>query len=453
MKVHGVFHPAFGSRILSEWALVSLTPYEKNYIDDFEEGKVSDIKYLGEGVTSKAYYSPICNFVIKHNKFNPYVEDKASWSHGSLAHEYKILTQISPKVKSTQRGIAYLETEKGGKFLLSTLVAGTPADINSNPFTSKYIDRLLRNLYRLDKSGIIHSDLSRPNLLLDNENNVNIIDYQWADKYDLNQTSYNFNLRNAAFAPIEAPNNANMFESAALAGYSRKIPKNDLQVFLKNYYSNKAHYVEKNIKRLNSFIQSEDCYSNSVNNLVDFEQAKLKAYSNIDPYIVEAEVLKMNILNLHRRQYSCYDINKIEERNILRAIPLTLKAKECAEKLYNYTKGYEVDRAYYAGMKKIAEFWQKNMWHWYIPALMNVFDILSGEKQDPAKIYFPEKLFNFDKLDVVELGESRNLVKYKYEDNLLRQLFLLAKKKGFKAVSKEREKVYDILWRIFSQIR
>ena len=164
-----------------------------------------------------------------------------------------MLLNISPKVKTTQRGIAYVETLKGGQFLISTLVKGKPANVYSNPFGEKHIDRLLRNLYRLDKSMIIHSDLSHPNLLLDNDDNVNIIDYQWANFYNLSNPYSNYGLENSSFPYFETPNNASMFEAAALAGYARKLPSKDVENFLKKYYENKAPYVEKNISRLKQY--------------------------------------------------------------------------------------------------------------------------------------------------------------------------------------------------------
>lgn len=45
-----------------------ITSYEKNYIDRFEDGQVWDAKFLGKGVSPKAYYSSLNDFVIKQNK-------------------------------------------------------------------------------------------------------------------------------------------------------------------------------------------------------------------------------------------------------------------------------------------------------------------------------------------------------------------------------------------------
>ncbi len=58
----------FKSKVVYEQSKVPLTDFEKSYIDRFEEGMVDDARYLGEGVTAKAYYLPSCNFVIKQNK-------------------------------------------------------------------------------------------------------------------------------------------------------------------------------------------------------------------------------------------------------------------------------------------------------------------------------------------------------------------------------------------------
>ena len=48
---------AFKSRIVYENSKNGLSTSQKEYIDLFEEGKVNDTKFLGEGVTSKALYS------------------------------------------------------------------------------------------------------------------------------------------------------------------------------------------------------------------------------------------------------------------------------------------------------------------------------------------------------------------------------------------------------------
>ena len=440
--------PVFKSRVVHENSVTPLTSTERDYIDKFEDGKVSDARFLGEGVASKAYYSPVCDFVLKQNKYNPYIKKKSRYDMGSLAYENDILQKIDPSVESTQRAKAYVETEKGGKFLISTFVNGKPADKRGNPFTREHIDNLLKNLFRLDKSFIIHSDLSRPNLLLDNNDNVNIIDYQWADTYDLGLKRSNFGLVNSYFPVFETPNNASMFEGAGLAGYVRPMFIDDQYIFLRRYYNNKAEYTEKNIYRIEEY-NSHHNFS-KLTEAYQFEKARAKAYDNMDEHILNAEVLKMNILNLHRRQFSCHDLNKIEPRNILRAIPLTIRAKECADVLADFSDGYSMDKIYYSYMRKFGEFWKQNMDNWYTGVLKWIFRLMSGEESDPARIFFPEKFDDFDNLDIVDGSYSLHVPrKFASEDMKLRGLFLDAYRFGKNSIFCRKDEAYKIIDKVF----
>lgn len=442
------FHNSiFKSKVIYEDSNIPLTSQEKDYIDRFEEGRTYDHRFLGEGVVSKAFYSSSQDFVIKQNKVNSYLPSKERNEFGSLAHENKMLLKIDPNVKTTQRGKAYVETKKGGKFLISSFVSGKPANRYTNPFKEKHIDRLLRNLYRLDKSFIIHSDLSNPNLLLDTNDNVNLIDYQWADEYDLYYDYCNFNLRNSSFPPFESPNNASMFEAAGLAGYTRPMSIDQAKNFLKKYYENKTHYVEKNIRRLEEINKQSGM---TLGRAIEFEKSRAKAYGYMDENILNAETHKMNILNLHRRQFSCHDLNKVDPRNILRAIPLCIRAKECADALANYDEGAFVDETYYSYMRQFGEFWQENIEKWYTQTLKWIFKLVSREISDPVKVYFPEKIDDYNNLDIVKSSWSYTVPrKFSSIDLQLRELFKNAHLWGYNSRYCEKQKAYRLIEQVF----
>ena len=394
----------FKSRVIYETSKVKLTESQKDYIDKFEENAyTTDAKFLGEGVTSKAYYSPSQNFVIKRNKPNPYVKEKTRNEMGSLAHENKILLAIDDNVKTTQKAIGYVETENGGQFLLSTLVKGTPANRWTNPFTEKHIDRLLRNLYRLDKSKIIHCDLSRPNLLLNDNFDVNIIDYQWGEIFEPLYPERNYRLENSNFPTFEMPNNATMFETAALPGYLKSLNNEDAEDFLSNYLNTKAIYTDKKYQKMKNYFSK---YPWIKDNCSEFELAKTKAYKYLDSNIRTAELLKMNLLNTHRRQYSCYDENKIEPRNLLRAIPLMLKAKQFADKLTRIQTSYESDKKYFNFMNRYGEYWQNKISTWYPQTIEWLFEVFTGVTEARGRILFPEKFDDFSGLDVAEIKNN-----------------------------------------------
>lgn len=443
MKVYPVFFrrvsgSTFKSRVVYTEPVNAFSQSEKDCIDRFEEGDRTGMSYLGEGVTSTAYYSPLYNFVIKQNKVNPYIKEKDRSDNGSLAYEARMLFHIGDDVKTTQRVIGYAETENGGKFLISKFVQGKPNDLTSNPFQPKHIDRLLRNLNRLDRSQIIHSDLSRPNLLLTENFDVNIIDYQWAEKFTYSPYSENHGIDNAYFPDFEAPNNALMFESASLSGYLRRMPKNQVKDFVKSYLQIKSKYTKKKIDDLEK-LSVENPYIKQ-SGMIDFEKAKYQAYLNPTDDVIKTEILKFNILNLNRRQYSCHDENKIQPRNILRTIPLCFEAKDCADELtYFKPQNDSGNSKYYEYMNKYGKYWQDIMQVWYPKTFDWIYKVVSGYEQDTAKRYFPDKLNDFSNLTIVS-EQQNNLndvssdnieTKSKEEEKEMREEFLSAARNGF----------------------
>ena len=373
--------------------------------------------------------------MIKQNKYNPYIKEKSGSENGSLEHENEILYLINDDVKTTQRPIGYAETESGGKFLVSKFVTGKPYDKNSNPLTLKHIDRLLRNLNRLDRSQIIHPDLSRPNLLLADNYDVNIIDYQWAEHF---KYQYENGLKNSFFPDFEVPNNALMFESAALSGYLRQMQKDKIVDFIRSYLIIKSKYVEKKIKHLEK-LKNINTHLYITKDMIDFEKAKYNAYKNPTRDVITSEMLKFNILNLNRRQFSCHDENKVEPRNILRAIPLCFEAKDCARELSNFTPSYDKNNdEYFKFMNKYGQFWEKNMKDWYPPTLKWIYCLVSGREADNAKRYFPEKLNDFTnigiinpKISMISLLAGYIETRSRSQEMNLRNLYQSAQKSGF----------------------
>lgn len=104
-----------------------------------------------------------------------------------------------------------------------------------------------------------------------------------------------------------------------------------------------------------------------------------------------------------RRQYSCYDINKIEPRNILRAIPLMVKAKQFADKLSNIQAQFNCDQLYFDFMNKYGKFWQNNISDWYPKTIKWLFEVVTGVTKSEGRILFPDKFDDFSGLNVAEI--------------------------------------------------
>ena len=410
----------FKSKVISVTpSNASITQTQKDFIDDFEDS--SDYwrtnhlgcRYLGEGVCSKAYYSPLHNFVIKENKPNPYIPEKLySNDYGTLAHENEILNAIEPSVENSQLGLALCKTEKGGQFLLSTLVRGTTADVESNPYTPKIINRLLRTLYRLDKNGIVNTDLSGANVLLDQYNqNANIIDYQWAEKTAFTRDNYSYKLLN--FPEFEIPANDVMFERSGLAGYLDDLSNQSsiykARTFLDMYLGEKSHFCEKRADKaekelLTRSYSAYNAYESTVKERIEFERLKAEIFKNAPISVIDTEILKINMLKLQRKAYAFIDPNVITPRNVLMTIPYSLRTYASANELSQRSKEGQnrtTDpklKKYFSYMERYGDYWQNKLSEWYPPGFDWVYKVTTGKVEDTNKRYFPEELTEFKNL-------------------------------------------------------
>ncbi len=371
-----------------------LTEEAKDFIDKFEEvgdserTKKLNCKYLGEGVYSKAYFVPNLNFVIKENKRKPIIPPKRPDQMGSLSHENSILYGINEHVDHSQKGIAYVETENGGQFLISSFVAGKKMDPKTNPIDEKTMDRLLRTLYRLDKSNILNSDLSGSNILITEDKYANLIDFQWGEK--TNPSYSNSYYKNFSFPEFEAPNNMTSYEGASLSGYLNRLDNG--REFLEKYLFLKSHYCEKKAKKLQELYS--ETRSSYLPERIEFENLKAYAYTHPTDNVINAELLKMNIIKNHRNQYTFYDENVVESRNMLVAINHCIKAKYSADKLAQLKSDSEDPfiNKYFKYMNKYGVFWQTNCRNWYPETLKWIYRVVAGDEYAIPTIYFPEEI-------------------------------------------------------------
>ncbi|MCQ2788846.1 MAG: hypothetical protein MJ229_00565 [bacterium] len=379
--------PSFASKVIYEKSNYPLSQNAKDFIDKFEElpepQKKEECKYLGSGMTGSAYYTPLFNFVIKQSSRPNDYKNSRDYK-GSLYQENDVLLALNPHVEHTQYGIAYVETEKGGKFLISTLVDGKKADVNNNPLNNKKLDRLLRTLYRLDKNGILNTDLSSSNILYTDDNYANIIDYQWGEKFKPGCfTSFKY----VSLPGFEEPSNMNMFEGASFAGYLERCE--NPRELLKDYLLLKAHYTEKKI----DFLERQNGNSYYIDDRIDFEKAKLEAYKNPTDDVLNAELLKMTIMKEHRRQYNYIDIDiNDENKNILEMFNHCVLGTIAAETLSKYTSSDNEKYFYY--MRQYGEYYNTRNKKDYTATMEWIAKMCAGTESRLSSVFKQNKIMN-----------------------------------------------------------
>ena len=160
------------------------------------------VKFLGSGVSAAVYM-----FL----KFPQIVIKQAFNQKETFEDEQQHLQMVPDEVTHSQRfGAGFFDDETGRHYLVSTLVRGNSADLSENPWTKKHFDSLFETLYEMDKVGLYHGDLNNGNLKLTRDGEVNIIDWQWAQKIPYGQF---FDEKDGLVQPgFLMPDNAQMFE-------------------------------------------------------------------------------------------------------------------------------------------------------------------------------------------------------------------------------------------------
>lgn len=381
---------SFTSRVVFESPAGRLTTAQKDFIDKFEESddteKIADMncEYLGEGISAKAYFSPLYDFVIKQTKNDSALPRKERYASGSLYQENEILQRINDHVTHTQRGVAYVETEKDGQFLISTLVDGERANCVVNPYNEENMSRLLRTLYRLDKNGIINTDLTGSNVLV-TPSQANIIDYQWGEIFDAG--SYN-DFKYIQLPQFEAPSNMTTFEGAGLTGYIEQHP--EPRKFLKEYLTIKSKYIDKKIHKLEKLYEETGSYY--LPERIEFEKSKAHVYKNITDDVLNVELLKMRLMKNHRRQYTCIDPEVVKSRNVLEAIKWCADGYLVSNCLKNYPVNLdnydEESQKYFNFMKRYGEFGVNRAKEEYPETLKWIAKMLDGSEERKDNIFY-----------------------------------------------------------------
>jgi len=326
-----------------------------NEVDKFEETH-SNADYLGAGLFARAYVFKGTPYVIKESLEDDYAKE----ANKGFYQEAAMLTRVPDKMKTSQKLIAHVETERGNCYLLSTLVAGGPADCQKRPWTTKSFQGLLRSLYDLDEAGIYHNDVNQANCLLDNVGNVNILDYQFGTTFSPYNTSENS--KNFKCTSFQMPSNAQMFEMASLPFYlkdmGRKYPKKEVSEVFKAYLNAKSDYCKQRALHLSGMSSEKSKY----------EALQAKFYKRPSDDMVNLQALKLQLMYAHRKTFSIVDPNGQGDKNIMSAIPSYIYTATCAKKFTESAKALKSKTTGDPDLKefldyeiKFGEYWQNQM--------------------------------------------------------------------------------------------
>lgn len=299
-------------------------PYELNdEIDNFEETH-KNASELGSGLFATAYLLNGTNYVIKES-FN----DKYSKAQNrDFFPEAEALGSIPDNFKNSQKLVAHVQTEKNNYYLITTFMNGKAGKYPLNPWTPASYNQLFKTLFTLDTLGIYHNDVNQSNCLVDKNDEVNIIDYQFADKFQLPPSSKNeIYFKTPDFM---MPANAQMFEMANLPWYIHSMSKNnagkeEIRKTFKDYIEAKANYAHRRAMYLGS--KNPYYYKESI----DYELLQAKYFKNPTDDIINLQAKKLQLMYSFRKTFSLVDPNSKPDKNIISALPSYIATAKCAK--------------------------------------------------------------------------------------------------------------------------
>src|SRR5574344_644575 len=212
-----------------------------NKIDEFEETH-DNAKKLGSGLFASAYLINGTNYVIKESLPDEY----SIKQNKNFFPESNALMLLPKNFKNSQQLVAHVQTEKNNYYLLSTFVEGKARKYPDYPWNKKSFTELFKTLYTLDSLKIYHNDVNQSNCLVDDNDEVNMIDYQFAMKFSPFDEENNDYFKTPNFM---MPANAQMFEMANLPWYFRSMNKTaskaEIRNTFKNYLDPKSMYARR----------------------------------------------------------------------------------------------------------------------------------------------------------------------------------------------------------------
>ncbi len=303
----------------------SVTDEIKDQVDVFEETNGENAKKLGQGLFAEAYLINGTKCVIKRSK-----PGKAVGINGDFSQEAKALLNIPDDLIHAQRLIGNVETEDKNFYLLSTFVDGKIPDGDKVKWDRTSLNSILSTLAKLDIAKVYHGDVSRCNCLITENGEVNLLDFQYCDKFKISgDENHKANAQKYKVPYFIAPSNAQMFEESNFATYLSTLDETDARLLFKTYLEEKSVYHKK---RAEGFSKQ-----GARPEIVEYDSLMSKYLQNPTCEMIKLQAMKLQILSTHRYILSAMDTRKQEDLyNIMSAPTYYLHAIDESNKMAQF---------------------------------------------------------------------------------------------------------------------
>ena len=232
---------------------------------------------------------------------------------------------------------------------------GEKADFYKNPITKEHFDRVLRYIYLLDKSKILHNDLDIEHVFYGENGEVEFDCFRFASRYNSKNET--------AFPEFMSPTNQLNYENASLASYVKNIYDSaSRKEVIANYLSSSLNFHQKRV----SYVDKE---------LIDYEQAKIDALRNIDDDKIDLMLEKLDFFAKQRKAFTEWDEgngacgHKFNPQRRINAIPMYFDAIKSAISYSKHAKylsqtSDKYDKKYYEYEARVGEYFANTYIGW-----------------------------------------------------------------------------------------
>jgi len=309
-KALGAKNITFDGAFIAQWAediplktrfeivrIISKTNFDiEQFVDIGADGivyKIRDIPNFSHEIAVK----------ISHNTDKNPCTGEMQRVNSTFQNERYMLPKTKGLNKGSQEFVAYLRALDGTSLLLTSFVNGERPDIYKRPLNEENLKNILIMLNNLDEAGILHRDLKKENVMVDENDIAGLLDYGAAITFDI--TDFNTNTKDNHFTIFEVPSNIKNFESTLFIPYLNELMKTGrksaFELFTK-YLKIRSKYIHKpNILRLQEFIKKHErlLSKNKIHKLkkmLDYQILCSRLESNISNGILDVEFLKAQII-------------------------------------------------------------------------------------------------------------------------------------------------------------
>ena len=324
----------------------------KEQVDIFEETNGKNAMKLGQGLFAEAFLINGTNCVIKRSK-----PGKAVGINGDFSQEAQALLKVPKGFTHAQRLIGNVETEDENFYLLSTFVNGEIPDGKKTKWDRKSLSSILKSLAELDTAKVYHGDVSRCNCLITEDGNVNLLDFQYCEKFGINgDENHRYNAERYKVPYFIAPSNAQMFEESNFATYLSTIDEDEARELFREYLEEKSKY---HLKRAEGFAKQ-----GARPEIVEYDRLMAKYLKNPSKEMLKLQAMKMQVLSTHRYILSAMDTRKQDDLyNIMSAPTYYLHAIEDSNKMANYASEMS-KRTFDKDLQKLLSYEKENALFW-----------------------------------------------------------------------------------------